>query len=216
MSDERAAKEPMFRDLTLTGEYADRVLLDEQDGLLYFVPPGERVPARRSDYLVGVGTAVLLIAAWIVLAIVAFVLHQVIDGFDGLTLGFTIPACVVVAFALIAPFLRRKHSAEGKFYDGMLGGQIIAMRPTDLSRTLAERADADQPGYYEQALSLARADALRQQAEQIRELRAASLVAGSHAGEIDGELEEYAGRLERAASDREQLVGEYLGEVSRG
>lgn len=209
-------REKMFNDLRVSGEYSDHVHHDETEQIVYFAPAGSKVPHGRSDYLTGTGIAVLLIGLWIVLAIAAFVLQAVIDGFDGKLLGFVVPVGLLTLFALAAPFLRRRASAEGRLLDSLRRGEIIAMRASRLPLELARYAAAGRDRYYENAIELARADTLRLQAEQMRELRAASGVAGSHAYRLDADLAAYASRLEAAAADRERMVGAYVDRVRRG
>lgn len=210
-------REPYLRrDLGISGEYSDHVLHDEQDHLVYFAPPGKKIPHARSDYLTGTGIAVLLVALWIVLGVAAFVLQGLVDGFDGQLLGFVIPVGLLLVFTLIAPFLRRWRSAEGRMLDALRSGDVVSMRESKLALALAAPAKDGRPGYFEQSVELARADALRQQAEQMRELRAASSVAGSHAPGIDRDLDDYATRLEQAAAHREHGVKAYVEAASRG
>lgn len=209
-------REKVFNDLRISGDYSDHVHHDETDRLVYFAPPGTKVPHGRSDYITGTGIAVLLVALWVVLAIAAFVLQGVVDGFNGELLGFVIPVGLLTVFALGAPFLRRRKSAEGRLFDALRRGDIIAMRATALPLKLAPYAADGRPGYYENAVELARADALRIQAEQMRELRSASSVAGSHARSLNSDLAAYADRLEAAAADRERAVKTYLEQWHRG
>lgn len=211
-----APREKIFNDLRVSGEYSDHVHHDETDELVYFAPPGTKVPHGRSDYITGTGIAVLLVVLWIVLAIAAFVLQAVVDGFNGELLGFVLPVGLLTVFALAAPFLRRRNSAEGRLFDALRRGDIIAMRATALPLELVPHAACGRDRYYENAVELARADALRSQAEQMRELRSASSVAGSHARRLDTDLAAYAERLEAAAAGRECTVKAYLERVRRG
>lgn len=186
--------------------------LDEQEKLIYFGRRGAWIP---------VGSSVSIPIASLAVFVLWFVSLLLLTNADDRSPGRTITGIVLIVvfvLALTAPYpIRLVVGSEGKLQAALRRGDVISMRMTQpLARDLLRFAESHAIGYFDQAEELARADALRLQSEQMRELHAAGSVAGAHDAQLVGRLAAYADRLDAAATDREATVRAYLEGGRRG
>lgn len=186
--------------------------LDEREKLIYF--------GRRGDWI-PVGSAVNIPIASLAVFVLWFLSLLILTRADDRSTARTVTGImliVVLVLALTVPFpLRRVVGNEGRLEAALKRGDVISMRMTQpLARDLLGFAESHAIGYFEQAEELARADALRLQSEQMRELHAAASVAGARDPQLVAQLAAYADRLDAAAADREATVRAYLEGGRRG
>lgn len=199
----------------VSGRHVFGGYLDERDKVIYFGRRGERIPVGSSTYRAGPIVALVVCAFW------AATMRLIVSSADDRSLPVTITIIVLLVLltvALTAPFLlRRRAGTEGRLHDALGRGDVIAVRVSQpLSRELLRFAESHVPGYFEQAIELARADALRLQSEQMRELQAAGSAAGPREAQLGADLAAYADRLDAAAAGREAMVRTYLQGGRRG